>query len=447
MGVSTDNSILAMLKIYYAKAGLGNLLYRNDPLLKELGNKAERIEGKVQPFSALYSRGGAVSADATVAVSLASTAAQAKEFQVTPGQLFSSCIYTNKEVMASKSKAGAYVPVATAKMFAALESFRKTLAIALYGSGHGDLFAVGTSFDAMTVGVDVTQKWPTNAIYGVDPGSAIVYKTNINDADSAAIAAGTVKSVNPANGTVVITPTKAGTPDAGTFVCIKGCTDDEGNPLLPVGLGGWINGDVKANDDFFGVNRSVAPERLAGVNYVAPSGEAKYLSIEKALLNVQAYGSQADRIIMNPEDALALQQEVEAKTYFTKPNGGAKAKVNVGYDGMGISIIGSFLDNVVTSPYCPKGMAYILDMETVKLWVYSNADKIDDKQGDFDTVKEVEDGDAGVENRPYQLLVDDLFTLNPAAITQDGAGTLVLVNFLGEFVVTEPCKNAVVHFA
>ena len=47
----------------------------------------------------------------------------------------------------------------------------------------------------------------------------------------------------------------------------------------------------------------------------------------------------------------------------------------------------------------------------------------------------------------YQLLVDDLFTLNPAAITQDGAGTLVLVNFLGEFVITEPCKNAVITFA
>ena len=121
--------------------------------------------------------------------------------------------------------------------------------------------------------------------------------------------------------------------------------------------------------------------------------------------------------------------------------------LDIGYDGMGISITGSFLSRIISSPYCPEGLAYILDMETVKLWVYSNADKIDDKQGEFDTVKEVQDGDTGIENRPYQLLVDDLFTLNPAAITQDGAGTLVLVNFLGEFVVTEPCKNAVVHFA
>ena len=443
----TDSSILAMLKTYYAKAGLGNLLYRNDPLLKMLGNKAERIEGKVQPFSALYSRGGAVSADATVATELASTTAQAKEFNVTPGQLFSSCVYTNKEVLASRTKAGAYVPVATAKMFAALESFRKTLAIALYGTGHGDLFTLSGDFAAMSVGTDVTQTWPTNAIYGVDPGAVVVYKTKLNDPDSSAVAAGTVKSVNPAAGTVVITPTVSGTPQTGAVVCLKGCTDDEGNPLLPVGLAGWLNGNVQSNDNFFGVNRSVAPERLAGVNYVAQSGEAKYLSIEKALLNVQAYGSQADVIVLNPADALALQQEVESKTYFTKVDGGKKAKAEIGYDGMGISIIGSFLDRVITSPYCPKGRAYILDTETVKLWVYSNADKIDDKQGDFDTVKDVSETGEDVSQRPYQLLVDDLFTLNPSAITKDGAGTLVLVNFLGEFVVTEPCKNAVVNFA
>ena len=81
------------------------------------------------------------------------------------------------------------------------------------------------------------------------------------------------------------------------------------------------------------------------------------------------------------------------------------------------------------------------------MWTYSNADRIGDKQGDYDTVKDVAETSEDASQGPYQLLVDDLFTLNPSAITQDGAGTLVLVNFLGEFVVTEPCKNAVVNFA
>ena len=34
MAISTDAGLLAMLKTYYAKDGLQNLLYRNDPLLK-----------------------------------------------------------------------------------------------------------------------------------------------------------------------------------------------------------------------------------------------------------------------------------------------------------------------------------------------------------------------------------------------------------------------------
>ena len=36
MAISTDAGLLAMLKTYYAKDGLQNLLYRNDPLLKEI---------------------------------------------------------------------------------------------------------------------------------------------------------------------------------------------------------------------------------------------------------------------------------------------------------------------------------------------------------------------------------------------------------------------------
>ena len=82
MAITAEAGILGMLKTYYAKEGLVNLLYRNDPLLKDI--KKERVEGKQANFSALYSRGGAVSANYTKAKELAKTTAQAKEFQVVP---------------------------------------------------------------------------------------------------------------------------------------------------------------------------------------------------------------------------------------------------------------------------------------------------------------------------------------------------------------------------
>lgn len=43
MAISANASILAMLKVYYKKEGIQNLLFRNSPLLKKI-NK-ERVEG------------------------------------------------------------------------------------------------------------------------------------------------------------------------------------------------------------------------------------------------------------------------------------------------------------------------------------------------------------------------------------------------------------------
>ena len=55
MAVTTESGLLSMLKVFYAKEGLMNLLFRNDEFLKTI--KKQRVEGKTQNFSALYTRG------------------------------------------------------------------------------------------------------------------------------------------------------------------------------------------------------------------------------------------------------------------------------------------------------------------------------------------------------------------------------------------------------
>ena len=117
MAISANASILAMLKVYYKKEGIQNLLFRNSPLLKKI--KKERVEGKEQRFAAMYARGGAAGGDFTAAKAQAATVAQTAEFCVTPGQLFSVYTMNAKEVAASRSNAGAYMRIGGAKMFAA----------------------------------------------------------------------------------------------------------------------------------------------------------------------------------------------------------------------------------------------------------------------------------------------------------------------------------------
>lgn len=448
MAISTDAGILAMLKTYYAKEGLQNLLYRNDPLLKDI--KKERIEGKQANFSALYSRGGAVSANYLTAKKLATQTAQAKEFQVTPGQLFSACVFNNKELLASKTLKGAYINVASAKFFANAESFRKTMAVALYGSGHGELFtyaaaATDTIPASKAIGAAVEFTFPKYAIMGIDIGSELEIKTS-----AAATSAVNTITVTKIDGTTVTATIATATTDAvslaGDVVCISGCTDGSGNPLLPIGLAGWIpEGTVSGSDSFYGVNRSEARDRLAGTVITAGVGQAKYEAIEDGILALRRMGSLCDKIVMNDEDFLAMAKELEAKTYFPK-TGKGKHDAAVGFEGFGIAVSTNWVDNVIDSPYCPKGKAYILSSDTIELWTYTNADKINDGVAANEPGKPDVSASETVQDKPYQLLVDDMFTVSPGTDTADGAAALVALNFYGTFVVTNPSVNGVVLF-
>ena len=57
--ITQDKTIESLLKVKYRKEGPANLMFKNDPLLKII--KKENVEGKSYNFSAIYSRGGAVS--------------------------------------------------------------------------------------------------------------------------------------------------------------------------------------------------------------------------------------------------------------------------------------------------------------------------------------------------------------------------------------------------
>jgi hypothetical protein len=439
MAISSEAGILAMLKTYYAKEGLQNLLYRNDPLLKTI--KTQRVEGKQANFSALFSRGGAVSANFLTAKALATSQAQAKEFQVTPGQMFSCCVFNNKELLASKSLRGAYINVASAKFFANAESFRKTMAVALYGTGHGELFTTSASI-TLTADDQNDITFPQYAIMGIDIGSKLEVK-----ATAAATSVTATLTVNKINGTTVnCTSDTAATAASGSVVCIAGCTDSNGNGLLPVGLAGWLpSGSVSSSDSFYGVNRSTARDRLAGTVTAATSGEAKYKTIERAILALRRMGSLCDKIVMNDEDYLALSQEIDQKTYFTKVDGGkGQSKSELGRKDFGFSVSTNWIQNVIDSPYCPKGRCYILSSDTVELWTYTNADKIADGVPGNEAGKPEVNGETDVQNKPYQLLVDDMFTITPGTDTADGAAALVALNFYGTFVITNPSVNGVV---
>ena len=455
MAISANASILAMLKVYYKKEGIQNLLFRNSPLLKKI-NK-ELVEGKEQRFAAMFSRGGACSGDFTAAKTQAATVAQTAEFCVTPGQLFSVYTMNAKEVAASRSNAGAYMRVGGAKMFAASESFRKTLAAALYGSGYGEICAVPSGGWEFTASRPTTITLPEDAIMKIDVGSKLVIKATRETAETSAQNTLTVNAINGT--TVTVTPSGSDDATQAYIVCLAGSMSGN-SPLLPVGLDGWLPVKAKRtgetwtgfiDDLFFGVDRSVNPDRLAGAFHNGTgASETKTTSVTTLLKKLRRQGSLCDMIVMNDDDFLAFSNEIQStNTYFTSTSTKEKKSATVGFSDISAAFSTNYIENCIDDCYCPKGRFYILSSDAVEFWGYTNADKVinDTVEGNNPGKQDPMTMDADDKaNDPLQLLVDDLFTISGGSDTVDGPATMVTLNLFGSFVVTNPSVCGVGEF-
>lgn len=465
MAVTTENSILAILKQFYAKEGVQSLLFRNSPVLKKIGKT--RVEGKSQSYSAMYGFGGAVSSDYTVALNNATNQAKNIEFLVTPGQLFSVYQLNAKEIQASLTKRGAYMKVAGNKHFAATEGMRKSLAAAFYGRGYGELAILGTANAAIVAAgptspaTTVKITLPDDAIIKFDVGSKLAIKTSV-----AATAEATVLKVVSITGNTVeveIETAYAGA-SATDVITIAGSIDGAGNPLMPVGLGGWLPIVEKRNAagsywptyiaaKFFNVQRNLASDRLAGAFYdgTANVGEKKSISVQKLLKAVRRAGSKADLIVMNDDDFFDLSQEIEStNTYFTKTSTKESKKASVGFGEITASFSTNYIENIVDDPYCPKGQFYVLDSDTVELWSYTNTEYVDDGIAGNEPGKIMNadtDNDKGKEDAPYKLLIDDYISVQPGTPTINGPISIVATTLFATYALWNTSVNGVGLFA
>ena len=445
MAISTNDNIKALLKVYY-KDGVENLMFRNSPLLKKL--QKSRIEGKTYNFSAMYGRGGAVAGDFTKARNLAASVSKNVEFAVEPGQLFSVYTMNAKEVQASVTKRGAYMKVAGAKMFAASEGFRKTLAASLYGRGYGELcFAPASVSFTQDTAADITL--PMDAIMKIDVGSELVIKTSVAG-DSTSIKA--TLTVNAITGTNVnVTPSATYETAATDVICLAGSMDASGAPLLPVGLGGWlpavgsrsgINWQTYINSKFFNVERKAAPDRLAGAFYAEASSTAKKTdAVEALLMQVRRQGSLADMIVMNDEDWLAMSAEIAtSNTYFTQTSTKESKKAAIGFDSFAASFSTNYVENIIDDPYCPKGEFFILDSTAVEFDTLTNTDKVDDGVAGNNPGKPdpMSDENNGHEADPYKLIIDDYINVQAGEADVNGPCSEVTLMLFGTFAVTNP---------
>jgi hypothetical protein len=449
-GVTQDLSVIAVLKEYYGVQDVEALVFRNSPVLAQI--KKIRVGGKYVPLPMLAYGSGAVTADYTQLNNQAANTYLGLTMQVTPGQLFSAFVLDPKEFLASQGDKAAYRSVFAIRAMLSLDDLRKTLATCMYRTGALEMGAV-VALDANRLYVDVDP----STVMAVSPQSQIMFAPSVtqNYRDPNAVIIQSIATIQT-SGLVRITFTSqyVASVAVGDLIMLKGGRDANLQPNAPIGMASWLptigsrSGaawNTYIATPFFGVNRSVAPDRLAG-NFVqrnSGSGETYTACILRLIKQIRRAGGVPNMIVVNDEDfQQVVNDALSNRTFMQQIPSTEKNKVTQGITQFQMAFSTSWINMVYDDPYCPRGTFYAFDMDSLRLFGISNTGPVVD---DIPTNNEPggpEATDQGELTTNYQFLVDDMYTTKPVDL-QSGPGIRYDLQVYASFAVTNPAHNGV----
>jgi hypothetical protein len=375
MASATITTIDSILKDTYHPDQLKALWYDRAPLLGMV-KKKNNFVGDEKRTVLRYA--AAAGGSATFARALANkTPNKYSRFALTRASDYMLGSITSEAIRAAKGKDGALADAVEAEMAGMTQNHKVSLAGALYRNGGG---AIGQISSAGAAATTITLANPDDVV-NFDVGMQL--DGSAADGTSGAATTGGVASVISAinRDTGVLTSTGGANwshatgidSAAASWYLFRG--GDFGAKIK--GLGAWVPTSAPSATSFFGVDRSVDTTRLGGVRV---TGEA---SIEESLLKgmtkVFREGGAVDSIFLNPEDFRLLVIALENKTTITRDKS-RSSDAEVFYEG--VRILGaSGPATVYADPFCPKGYAYGLQMDTWCLHTLGEIGSVLDEDG------------------------------------------------------------------
>lgn len=436
MAIVTNDYMKALLKTVYV-SGVANAKKQGSPVLKDV--KKENWEGgKELKYAAQYANGGNFGVNYGAIVNSMDEGVRNVEWTMEPGHLTGLFSVSQPEVLSSATDRAAYMKAIANKMSGCFDGLAKTLATFMYSGKDG---IIGKVIDAagQTITVD------RSTALKMDLGTKFRVVSDISGYDSAAVLTVIGKSKG------VITFSGTATPAAGNLIVLNA----KGSGIQgPDGLADLI--PVARTDDnktFRGVDRSKAWDNLAGqvVTSADHTGAKMADALVELLKEVKLAGGTNVSLIINDDDydeitkALGLNQY-----YFIGVNQGAeKNKITKGVSSLATAFGDAFTGNAIIDPYCPKGTAYMIDMNDFTFYAMNGVEKVinpvsNDQLGKYD-IEAV--GDAGIGDNPsVQLNMDKLFTISEGAADEVGPTFLIAAHLYGNFAIKDTSACGVCVF-
>jgi hypothetical protein len=347
----------AALKEYYDGQVVENLVYSDNPFFSMI-KKMTEFGGKVYPVPCITGVSQGRSSTFSSAQGNQSPV-QIQEFMLTRKTDYSIATIDNQTMEAGRTDKMAFLRGAQVLIDGAIRAITLSISSSLFRAGTGTIGKIAAG--GITSGVITLD----------DPGSAVQFEVNMvlqaNATDGGAsprAALGYVISVDTMAGTVTVSATglggAAGSPSlwvAGDFILVQG----DNNAKIS-GLAAWFPTTAPAaGDNFYGVDRSVNPTRLAGSRK-----DLSGVSIEEAFTQGSMYvareGGRPDVGIVSFAGYTALQNALGSKIQYIDLKGPADLMFR------GIRVNGHSSEiKVFPDRNCPQGLLYLLQMNTLEL--------------------------------------------------------------------------------
>ncbi len=375
---NSSNQIAALKELYTDdKDYLKDLVYKENPFLALVpkNESPDGFAGKYIPVPLEY--GNPQGRSHTFANSQSQqTASSLVSYFVYVMQDYQLVTITNLLMEQTKSNAGAFVDAAKLQMDGGFRNITNNIAFELFSDGsatRGQISAAGPTTSGSTTAVswtlaniqqvvffEVGMLLVASATSGAAPSSDTVLVTAVNR--STGVISGTSSTAHSSDLSSKWTTTGQG------FLTISGDLPAAGITQISQALGmsgisAWMPAsDPSPAENFWGVDRSADPTRLAGLRY-----DASAQTIEEGITNALAYlnreGGKPDLAIIDFASFAALVNALGAKVVNVQVK---HDEVDVAFEGIRFQSAYGVV-TVLADRNCPAQTCFLLTMSTWKL--------------------------------------------------------------------------------
>lgn len=365
-----------ILKIHYAPMRVENLVYKKEPFLGML-RKYDQFGGKSLPIPIQYSHIKGRSAAFSAAQGNVGPSSFG-EFDLKRVRDYAIAHLDGETIAASRGDKNAFLQAVVTEVNSAFRAITRSMSSALFRSGTGSIAVVAAGGISEGGGNTTIQLASPEEVTNFEVGVELVASETDGGALRGGGASYRVLSVNRDSGIVVVVGTAITTSSwaVGDFLYMEGDAAAAGANRKLSGLTAWLPATAPGSTAFFGQDRSVDPTRLGGLRYNA-SAE----TIEEGLISSAARlgreGGSPDAVFVAHKRWAELAKELGSRVQHDIV---ASSNGKLGYKSIVLAAPTGDM-NIVADHNCQEDAAYMLQMDTWKLYSLGKAPRILNEDG------------------------------------------------------------------